>query len=250
MSAETPAPETDLPGRGPVIRAAIGIGVYAGALGLSFGAVSAGSGLAFWQTMVLSLLMFSGASQFAFVGVAAAGGTPFAAIPAALLLGVRNAFYGVTLSEILPRGPLWKRLPTAHLVIDESTAMAVGQTQRPLQRLAFWSCGLAIFFLWNLGTLTGALIGASVDTTRFGLDAAGPAAFLALLWPGLTSMKARGVAVGGALVAFLLIPIAPAGVPVLCAALVALVAGLSRRGERNQTDDPLDPTETAEGVMP
>ncbi|MDN5727211.1 MAG: AzlC family ABC transporter permease [Propionibacteriales bacterium] len=244
------SPGAELGGRGPVVRAAVGIGVYAGALGLSFGAVSAGAGLVFWQTMVLSLLMFSGASQFAFVGVAAAGGTPFAAIPAALLLGVRNAFYGVTLSEILPRGPLWKRLPTAHLVIDESTAMAVGQPRLPLQRLAFWSCGVAIFVLWNLGTLAGALIGASLDSTRFGLDAAGPAAFLALLWPGLTTMKARGVAVGGALVALVLIPIAPAGVPVLCAALVALVAGLSRRGERSSGEDPLDPTDTAEGVLP
>ena len=87
--------------RGPIVRAAVGIGLYAGAFGASFGAVSVGSGLSVAQTMVLSLVMFSGASQFAFVGVVAAGGSPFAAIPAALLLGVRNAFYGVPMSEIL-----------------------------------------------------------------------------------------------------------------------------------------------------
>ena len=112
--------------RGTILRAAIGIGLYAAAFGASFAAVSVGSGLSVGQTMVLSLVMFSGASQFAFVGVIAAGGSPFAAVPAALLLGVRNAFYGVPMSEILhPRGV--RRLITAHFVIDETTAMAVGQ---------------------------------------------------------------------------------------------------------------------------
>src|SRR6476659_1606557 len=112
--------------QGPILRAAIGIGLYAGAFGASFGAVSIGSGLTVGQTMVLSLVMFSGASQFAFAGVVASGGAPAAAIAAALLLGVRNAFYGVPISEILaPRGIA--RIWTAHFVIDETTAMALGQ---------------------------------------------------------------------------------------------------------------------------
>ena len=136
--------------RGPILRAAIGLGLYAGAFGASFGAVSVGSGLSVAQTMLLSLVMFSGASQFAFVGVVAAAGSPLAAIPAALLLGVRNAFYGVPLSEILnPRG--WRRLWTAHFVIDETTAMAVGQASRPAQRYAFWATGLILCGCWQTG---------------------------------------------------------------------------------------------------
>ena len=146
-----PAEPAELPRaqRARILRAAIGLGLYAGAFGTSFGAVSVGSGLSVPQTMLLSLVMFSGASQFAFVGVVAAG-SPFAAIPAALLLGVRNAFYGVTLSEILnPRG--WRRLWTAHFVIDETTAMAVGQSSRRAQRYAFWATGLILCACWQTG---------------------------------------------------------------------------------------------------
>jgi 4-azaleucine resistance transporter AzlC len=215
--------------RAAILRAAIGLGLYAGAFGTSFGAVSVGSGLSVVQTMLLSLVMFSGASQFAFVGVVAAG-SPLAAIPAALLLGVRNAFYGVTLSEILdPRG--WRRLATAHFVIDETTAMAVGQSGRRAQRYAFWASGLILCGCWQLGSLTGALVGTALDPAAFGLDAAAPAVFLALLWPALQRSVNRWVGLAGAAVALALVPVAPPGVPVIAAAAVAVIAGLLPRRE-------------------
>ncbi len=208
-----------------MLRAAIGIGIYAAAFGASFGAVSVSSGLSLPQTMVLSLVMFSGASQYAFAGVVAAGGSPFAAAAAALLLGVRNGFYGVPLAEILrPRG--WRRLGTAHLVIDETTAMAVGQPTPALQRYAFWATGLILCSLWQVGTLAGALAGAAIDPATFGLDAAAPAVYLALLWPRLSSALNRTVALAGAGVALVLVPLVPQGVPVIAAAGVAILAGL------------------------
>lgn len=208
-----------------MLRAAVGIGLYAAAFGASFGAVSVGSGLSLAQTMVLSLVMFSGASQFAFAGVAAAGGSPFTAAAAALLLAVRNGFYGVSLAEVFaPRG--WGRLGTAHFVIDETTAMAVGQPTPALQRYAFWTTGAILCGLWQIGTLAGALAGAAVDPAAFGLDAAAPAVFLALLWPRLASAAQRWVAVAGAGVALALVPLVPQGVPVIAAAAVAVVAGL------------------------
>ena len=211
--------------RGPILRAAIGLGLYAGAFGMAYGAVAVGSGLSVAQAMVLSLVLFSGASQFAFAGVVAAAGSPFAGVAAALLLGVRNAFYGVPMSQILgPRG--LRRLWTAHFVIDETTAMAIGQPTRPAQRYAFWATGLILFALWQLGSLAGALLGAVIDPADFGLDAAAPAVFLALLWPSLRERSARVVALAGAGVALALVPFAPPGVPVLAAAAVALVAGL------------------------
>lgn len=220
----TPTP-TALPERAQLLRAAIGIGLYAAAFGASFAAVAVSSGLTVGQTAVLSLVMFSGASQFAFIGVAAAASSPFAAIPAALLLGVRNAFYGVPMSAILaPRG--LARLWTAHFVIDETTAMAVGQSTSRAKRYAFWATGLILFVLWQLGTLAGALIGTAINPNTFGLDAASPAVYLALLWPALRSSTARWVAVGGALVALVLVPVAPAGVPVVAAAGVAVIAGV------------------------
>jgi 4-azaleucine resistance transporter AzlC len=231
MTADT-QPDA-IAGRGPILRAAIGIGLYAGAFGASFGAVSVGSGLTVAQTMVLSLVMFSGASQFAFIGVAASGGSVLAAVPAALLLGVRNAFYGVPMAEILhPRGP--RRLVTAHFVIDETTAMAVGQRTRPAQRYAFWTTALILCGLWQVGTLVGALAGAAINPADFGLEAAAPTAFLALLWPALKTAEARLVALGGAVLALVLVPIAPAGVPVIASAVVAIVAGL--RPRRDSSD--------------
>jgi 4-azaleucine resistance transporter AzlC len=229
--------EHPLPERGMILRAAIGIGLYAMAFGASFGAISVGSGLTMPQTMVLSLVMFTGASQFAFVGVAATGGSPLAAVPAALLLGVRNAFYGVPVSEIVhPRG--FTRLWTAHFVIDETTAMAVGQATAQARRFAFWASGLILFALWQLGSLAGALIGRAVDPAAVGLDAAAPAVFLALLWPSLRRRDARWVAAGGVVAALALVPVAPPGIPVVAAAGVALVAGLlpSRQGAERIRD--------------
>jgi 4-azaleucine resistance transporter AzlC len=217
--------EKPLPERGVILRAAVGIGLYAMAFGASFGAISVGSGLTLLQTMTLSLVMFTGASQFAFVGVAGSGGSVFAAVPAALLLGVRNAFYGVPVSEFLhPHG--FARLWTAHFVIDETTAMAVGQTTPRARRFAFWTTGLILFSLWQLGSAVGALIGRAVNPADIGLDAAAPAVFLALLWPMLRRCEARWVALGGALLALALIPLVPPGIPVVAAAGVALIGGL------------------------
>jgi 4-azaleucine resistance transporter AzlC len=225
--------EEPLPDRGAILRAATGIGLYAGAFGASFGAISVGSGLTLAQTMVLSLVMFTGASQFAFVGVAAGGGTPFAAVTASLLLAIRNAFYGVPLSEILhPTG--LARLWTAHFVIDETTGMAVSQATPRAQRYAFWATGVILIFLWQLGSLAGALIGRAINPGAVGLDAAAPAVFLALLWPSLRRREARWVATCGAAVALALVPVTPPGIPVVAAAGVALVAGL--RPARGGTD--------------
>jgi 4-azaleucine resistance transporter AzlC len=230
--------------RGPIVRAAVGIGLYAGAFGMAYGAVAVGSGLSVAQAMVLSLVLFSGASQFAFAGVVAAGGNPFAAIAAALLLGVRNAFYGVPMSQVLtprggarsrgdtPRAPrVVRRLLTAHFGIDETTAMAVGQPTRPAQRYAFWVSGVILFVCWQLGSLAGALLGTAIDPADFGLDAAAPAVFLALLWPSLRRRSGQRVALAGAGVAVVLIPFAPPGVPVLAAAGIAVLAGLQPRDD-------------------
>ncbi len=250
---DRPADPADFPERPAVLRAAVGLGVYAAVFGMSFGAVSIGSGLSLAQTMVLSLVMFSGASQFAFVGVVATGGAPAAAIAAALLLGVRNAFYGVPISEILaPRG--LARIWTAHFVIDETTAMALGQATPRARRYAFWATGLILCALWQVGSLTGAVIGAAIDPSAFGLDAAAPAVFLALLWPNLRRTENKIVALGGVVVALALVPVAPAGIPVVAAAVVAVVAGFRggsaparATGPESDTDTEPEPDSDTEG---
>ena len=197
------------------VRNAVGIGVATGAYGLSFGALAVAAGLSVPQASALSLLMFTGASQFAFAGLVAAG--PAAAVATALLLGSRNALYGLRLSSLLRR----RRPLAAHLVIDESAAMALGAEPR----LGFWATGASVFVCWNLATVLGALAGTVLSDPRtLGLDAAAPAAFLALLAPRVKG--ARGIAALAAVAALLAVPLVPAGVPVLVAAAVATVAAL------------------------
>jgi 4-azaleucine resistance transporter AzlC len=222
--------------RGAIVRAAAGIGVYAGAFGLAFGAVGVASGLNGLQACVLSVVMFTGASQFALVGIIAVAGSPYAALAAALLLGMRNAFYGVPIAGIVePRGI--GRLFAAHFVIDETTAMAVAQKQRRAGRFAFWTTGGVLFTMWNLGTVAGALIGSSINTSDLGLDAAAPAIFLALLWPQLSRQRGSVVALGAVAVALALVTITPAGVPIIAAAGVAITAGLLPAREGGRVED-------------
>lgn len=224
-SSRSDATTLSVPERTEITRAAAGIGVYAAAFGLAFGAIAVAAGLSVLEGCVLSVVMFTGASQFALVGIIAVAGSPYAALAAALLLGMRNAFYGVPIAGIVqPRG--LGRLLTAHFVIDETTAMAVAQTRRHAARFAFWTTGLTLFTLWNLGTVAGALIGSSINTADLGLDAAAPAIFLALLWPQLSRERGPVVALGAVAVALALVTITPAGVPIIAAAVVAIGAGL------------------------
>jgi 4-azaleucine resistance transporter AzlC len=213
------------PERSEIRHAVVGIGLYAGAFGATFGAVATTSGLSVIQAVVMSAVMFTGASQFALAGVVAAGGSPLAAISTALLVGLRNAFYGVPIARIVrPRGV--RRLWTAHFVIDETTAMAIGQRAPLAGRYAFWATGLTLFTLWNLGTLAGAVIGSGIDTSTLGLDAAAPAIFLALLWPQLKRDHAQSVALGAIVLSMALVTVVPAGIPIVAAAVVAIAAGL------------------------
>src|SRR5215475_8376574 len=175
---------TDAPTwRGPVLRASAGVGVATGAYGLSFGAISIAAGLSLLQTCLLSLLMFTGGSQFALAGIIGAGGGVASAASTAILLGSRNAFYSLRLASLLRVTGL-RRFAAAQLVIDESTAVATAQNNERAGRLGFYSTGLAVFALWNLATFIGALgANAISDPRTLGLDAAAPAAFLALLAP-------------------------------------------------------------------
>jgi len=202
----------------------LGVGVAVGTYGLSFGAASTAAGLSVAQTCALSLLVFTGASQFALVGVLGAGGSLVAGVASALLLGSRNALYAVRLADLVPLRGL-RRLVAAQVTIDESTAVAATAPES-LAATGFWATALSVYVLWNLATLLGALGAATVDTHALGLDAAVGAAFLGLLWPRLR--EAPRVAAGGALLAAVAVPLTPPGVPVLVAALAVLPSVVRR----------------------
>lgn len=246
---------TDRLGRRAVVRDALGVGVAVGLSGFAFGMTSAGAGLSLTQTCALSLLVFTGASQFALVSALGAGGAPIAAAAGALFLGTRNAFYGLRLSQVL-RLPRAVRPFAAQWVIDETAAVALAQRGRTAARLGFTVTGASLYALWNLTTLLGAL-GASAlgDPDRWGLDAAGPAVFLALLTPMVKGRAERAVAALAVLLALAALPVLPAGVPVLVAALAApLVMAVTRRGRATDGPSPEDtahpPSDPAPGPGP
>ncbi|MCB2413713.1 AzlC family ABC transporter permease [Demequina sp. TTPB684] len=234
-----------LPGRwsdrvGPVRQQALSVSLATGAYGLSLGALAVAAGLDFWQTMVLSVLVFSGGSQFAFVGVIGAGGTPLAAVGTSALLGVRNGFYGVALAPILRPMRGWRFAWAAQVTIDESTAVALAQpeTDDARRRVGFWWAGVGVFVAWNVLVGVGAIAGAYLgEPEAWGLDAAAAAAFLGLVWPRLAARKAQAVAAAAAVLALALTPVLPAGLPILAAAIIAIAAGW-----RDPTERPV-PTE-------
>ncbi|MDA8371493.1 MAG: AzlC family ABC transporter permease [Nocardiopsaceae bacterium] len=217
----------------PPVRDALGIGFAVGVSGVAFGTTAVAAGLTVAQACTLSLLAFTGASQFALVGVIAGGGNLVAGAAGALLLGARNTLYGLRMADLLGvRGA--RKAAAAHGVIDETAAVALAQPTPAAARTAFTTTFASLFVFWNLTTLLGALATERIgDTAAFGLDAVGPAIFLALLWPRLREGgRERLVAGLGAGIALLAAPFLPSGVPVLLAAVAALVpAGRSAPGE-------------------
>jgi predicted branched-subunit amino acid permease len=208
---------------------ALSIGISTSTYGLGFGALAVTTGLSVAQTMALSILLFSGGSQFAFIGLIGAGASG-AAVASSTLLGLRNGVYAIALRRLVPVTGL-RRVLAAQLTIDESTAVALGAATPLSRSRGFWLTGLVVYAGWNLATLAGALLGDRLgDPATYGLDAVGPAAFLALLWPRLANTSTRVVAVIAVAVALLLAPILPAGAPVLAAGLVAITAGVLGRG--------------------
>lgn len=212
----------------PARQQALSVSIATGAYALSFGALSVAAGLDLWQTSALSLLVFSGGSQFAFVGVIAAGGIPAVAAATSTFLGVRNGFYGVALAPVLRPWRGWRSWWGTQVTIDESTAVSIAQPEHDVEarREGFWWTGVGVYILWNAITILGALLGQRAgDPSAWGLDAAAAAAFLGLVWPRLADRRALAVSLLAAAIALGLTPFVPAGVPIMVAAVVAVSAG-------------------------
>jgi len=205
-----------------VFAACVTLGLATGVFAVSFGVTAVGAGASVAQTCVMSLLVFTGASQFSAVSVIGAGGSPASAFGGAALLAARNSVYGLAMAPHL-KGRLGTRLVAAQITIDESTAMAASQSDETHRRAAFWITGLSVYLFWNLGTLIGAILGSAIDPKSFGLDAAFPAAFVAMVWPVLRERRSAMAAAIGATMCLALIPFTPVGVPILCAVLGVVV---------------------------
>jgi predicted branched-subunit amino acid permease len=212
------------------VRDGVLLGLAVGVSGLAFGAAAVSSGLSVWQTCVLSLLAYTGASQFALAGTIAAGGSLLAGSAGAVLLGSRNTLYSLRLAGLLQvRGAA--RVFLAQGVTDESTALALAQPDQASARAGFRATFLSLYLTWNAATLAGAVSAGSIGSPEsFGLDVIGPAAFLALIWPRLAAGRAeRLVGAGGAAIAIATTPLLPPGAPIILAAVAALAGALTTR---------------------
>ena len=212
------------------LRDSLSVSITVGAYGTAFGAAAVANGFSLLQTCLLSLLTFSGASQFAVIGVLGAGGGAISGIATASLLGIRNGVYGVIMAPRLKvKG--FKRIIAAQITIDESTAVALGQEVRgeSAMRQGFWLTGFGVFIFWNLFTVAGALGAQAMgDIRAWGLDSAVPAAFLGLVWPRLKTIRDRFLAVGCVVFALAMTPILPAGLPIIATAFIAVAVGLRK----------------------
>src|SRR2546426_10082366 len=181
---------------------------------LSFGVLAIAAGFPGWAAVLMSALVFAGSAQFAALGVIAAGGSVLTAIFAGALLNLRFIATGIAVARSLPGGRFLRSF-LAQLSIDESYAMSVraGAPGRPDGRTLLVT-GASFYAVWVAGTLVGVLFGPVLgDPKRFGLDAAFPAGFVALLWPLLSGRHAVRCAIGGALAAPAPAPLPPPGVP-------------------------------------
>jgi predicted branched-subunit amino acid permease len=216
------------PKKNQVDKTAFSVAFTVGLYGAAFGAAGVTAGFSILQTCLLSILLFSGASQFAVVGIMGAGGAAISAIATATLLGFRNTLYGLQMAPILKVKGI-KRVLAAQITIDESTAVATLQDNDEDRKRGFYLTGIGVYIFWNLFTFLGALGASAIgDPSVWGLDAAVPAAFLGLIWPRLKNkvqFLVSGIAIAWAL---LLTPVSPAGIPIITTVVLAIIFGAKK----------------------
>jgi 4-azaleucine resistance transporter AzlC len=208
-----------------VERTSVSVAFTVGLYGAAFGAAAVTAGFTVIQSCLLSLLLFSGASQFAVVGIMGAGGSPISAIATATLLGFRNALYGLQMAPILKVTGL-KRIIAAQITIDESTAVSTLQSNDSDKKRGFYLTGFGVYVFWNLFTFLGAIGTSAIgDPSVWGLDAAVPAAFCGLVWPRLKEKRQFLISACAIILAISLTPITPAGIPIITTVLLAIGFG-------------------------
>ena len=208
-----------------VARTSLSVAFTVGLYGAAFGAAGVTAGFTILQTCLLSILLFSGASQFAVVGIMGAGGSAISAIATATLLGFRNALYGLQMAPILKVTGL-KRILSAQITIDESTAVSTLQENDVDRKRGFYLTGIGVYVFWNLFTYLGALGASAIgDPAVWGLDAAVPAAFCGLVWPRLKDKKQFLISALAIVLALSLTPITAAGIPIITTVLLAVIFG-------------------------
>jgi 4-azaleucine resistance transporter AzlC len=208
-------------------RAALAVAATVWFFGASFGLVARAAGMGVVAPLVMSATTFAGSAQFAVTSILGAGGGAAAAIAAAVLLNARYAPISISVAPLF-HGRLLRRLLESQLIVDESWALASRGGGR-FDRRILLGAGLLLYVSWVSGTAVGVLAGDALgDPKDLGLDGAFPALFLALLAPQLRAPRAALAAAAGGIIALALIPVTPAGTPIVTASAACLL-GLRRR---------------------
>ncbi|HSB39372.1 MAG TPA: AzlC family ABC transporter permease [Gaiellaceae bacterium] len=208
-------------------RAAVAVAATVWFFGASFGLVARAAGMGVLAPLVMSATTFAGSAQFAVASILGGSGAALAAIAAAVLLNARYAPISISVAQLF-HGPRLRRLAESQLIVDESWALA-GRSGR-FDRRVLLGAGLLLYVAWVSGTAVGVLAGNALgDPKDLGLDGAFPALFLALLVPQLRTRRAVVAALVSAAIALLLIPITPAGTPIVAASAACLLGLRSGR---------------------
>ncbi|WP_263248641.1 AzlC family ABC transporter permease [Saccharopolyspora rosea] len=235
--------------RDALVRDVLSMSVAMAIVGASLGAIAVSKGVPLWLAALTSAVVFAGGSEFMVIGLVTSGAAPVMAVLSGLMLNARHFPFGLAIGGLLgqagPRRPAttphrgaarrWSSLLVgAHLMVDESVAFALAQDDVAERRRAFWLTGVALYCAWVPSVFLGGLLGEGLgDPAAFGLDAAMPAALLALIMPSLREFRTLRAVALGALVAVATTPLLPAGLPVV-AGLVGLAAALPLPKDREE----------------
>ncbi len=191
-------------------------------VGVSYGALAHSQGFDGWVPLTLSILVLAGASEFLFIGIVFAGGSPISAALAGILVNSRHIPFSFAVGKLTGKGA--KAYLGYHIMNDESVIFGLAQQTEADKKAAFWLCGLGIMLCWPAGVIIGEVLGTFIhDTRMFGMDAMFPAIILALCLPALKDKRLRAAAIIGAILAVILTPYLPAGIPVLVSLLSLLL---------------------------
>lgn len=208
----------------PLWRAVLSMAAAMAVVGASLGAIAVSKGVPLWLVTLMGALVFAGGSEFLVVGLMTSGAAPVTAVLGGLMLNARHFPFGLAVGGLLGRSRP-ARLVGSHLMVDESVAFALAESDPARRSRSYWTMGLALYCTWAPSVFVGGLLGQRVeDPGVFGLDAALPAALLALLMPSLGDRPALRAVALGVVVALMTTPLLPEGLPVLAALLGSAAA--------------------------
>ena len=208
---------------------AVGVTLSAGAFAVVYGLAARTAGFSLVDAMAMSTLVLAGASQFAAVGLIAAGAAWPAIVLLTFLLNARHLLYSAALAPWFRGRPLIERAAAAHVLTDETFALALTHFRR-LGRFdgpGYWLAASFVVVPWIAATALGYAGGQVIpDPARLGLDIVFPAAMGGLAVGLVTGRREAVAALAGLLIGVAVALAAQPSVGVVAGGLLGPLVGL------------------------